>query len=83
MTITVQFHGTQLETAALQNAIANNCGCEYGVMGVRTSTCRPHEMLVSDQRALDGLVFERRRFAIRFPEAGKRVIRATEAPHAQ
>jgi len=29
-------------------------------MGVRTSTCEPHNMLIEDQRALDGLVWMRR-----------------------
>jgi hypothetical protein len=28
--------------------------------GVRLSTCAPHEMLSSDQRAIDGLLFARR-----------------------
>lgn len=55
------WHGTQEESAALVNAIARNCNCQFGLMGVRTSTCPPHHMLIEDQRALDGLLFMRRR----------------------
>ena len=54
------FYGTQEETIALVNAIARNCGCSFGLMGVRTSTCVPHEMLVNDQRALNGLLWMHR-----------------------
>lgn len=62
----IVFHGTRAETDALLLAIAHNCECRFnGVMGARTSTCGPHEMLAHDQRALDGLVFERRRLADR------------------
>jgi len=54
------FHGDLEEQTALVNAIARNCGCEYAGMGARTSTCPPHNMLLNDQRALDGLVWMRR-----------------------
>jgi len=54
------FHGDLEESTALVNAIARNCGCVYAGMGVRTSTCAPHNMLIGDQRALDGLVWMRR-----------------------
>ncbi len=74
MATTPIFHGSQQETVDLLGAIARNCGCRYGVMGVKTSTCAPHSMMVSDQRALDGLVFERRRLASKFPGAGLRRI---------
>lgn len=57
---TVHWHGTAAESAALVAAITHNCTCEFKV-GVRQSTCPPHEMMVSDQRAMDGLVFMRRR----------------------
>lgn len=51
-----EFHGNSDENADLINAIARNCDCTYGLMGVRTSTCGGHMMLLMDQRALDGLL---------------------------
>lgn len=55
------WHGTQAESRALLQAIARNCGCEYGLMGMRRrSTCGAHRMLTEEQRALDGLLFARR-----------------------
>jgi hypothetical protein len=59
MVVGAVFHGNQAEAADLVNAIARNCCCQYGLMGVRTSTCPPHQMLIEDQRALDGLLFVR------------------------
>jgi hypothetical protein len=53
------WHGTQQESFDLVNAIARNCECEFGLMGVRLATCAPHRMLTDDQRALDGLLFAR------------------------
>ncbi len=60
MSTEITWHGTQQESFELVNAIARNCGCEYGLMGVRLSTCSSHQMLSEDQRALDGLLFVRR-----------------------
>jgi hypothetical protein len=54
------WNGTRIESQDLVSAIARNCVCEYGLRGVRTHTCSPHQMLAEDQRALDGLVFVRR-----------------------
>jgi hypothetical protein len=54
------WNGTQEESFALVNAIARNCVCEFGLMGMRLSTCAPHRMLTEDQRALNGLLFVRR-----------------------
>ena len=54
------WNGTLIESQDLVSAIARNCVCEYGLRGVRTRTCSPHQMLAEDQRALDGLVFVRR-----------------------
>jgi hypothetical protein len=59
MTVQVAFHGTRQEGFDLVNAIARYCTCSFGLMGVRTATCEPHQML-SDQRVLDGLLFCRR-----------------------
>jgi hypothetical protein len=56
----VVWHGTQQESFDLVNAIARNCTCEFGLMGVRIATCAPHRMLTEDQRALNGLLFARR-----------------------
>jgi hypothetical protein len=60
MTVQVVWHGTQQESFDLVNAIARNCTCEFGLMGVRLATCAPHRMLTDDQRALNGLLFARR-----------------------
>jgi hypothetical protein len=59
MTSEVLWHGTQQDAFELANAIGRNCTCEFGMMGVRLSTCSAHRMLVEDQRALDGLLFVR------------------------
>jgi len=56
----VIWHGTQKDSNDLVNAIAHNCACEFGLMGVRMATCGPHAMLIEDQRALNGLLFARR-----------------------
>ena len=60
MSAQVVWHGTQQESFDLVNAIARNCTCEFGLMGVRLATCAPHRMLTEDQRALNGLLFARR-----------------------
>jgi hypothetical protein len=60
MALQVVWHGTQQESFDLVNAIARNCTCEFGLMGVRLATCAPHRMLTDDQRALNGLLFARR-----------------------
>ena len=60
MATQVVWHGSQQESFDLVNAIARNCTCEFGLMGVRLATCGPHRMLTEDQRALNGLLFARR-----------------------
>jgi hypothetical protein len=60
MVTNISWHGTQEESLALLAAIAHNCTCEFGLMGVRSSLCGPHQMLRQDQRALNGLLFSRR-----------------------
>ena len=57
---TVIWHGTLNERRDLSRAVHHNCTCEFGLMGVRLSTCASHHMLNEDQRALDGLLFGRR-----------------------
>ena len=54
------WNGTQQESFDLVNAVARNCDCQFGMMGVRLTTCAPHRMLMEDQRALNGLLFVRR-----------------------
>lgn len=56
----VVWHGTKEESLDLVNAVAHNCGCEFGFMGIRLSTCPPHKLLAEDQRWLDAVLFERR-----------------------
>src|SRR5262249_1288707 len=60
MSLVVFWHGTPQEALELVHAVGANCGCECGMMGVRTSVCEAHKMLTGDQRALDGLIFVRR-----------------------
>jgi hypothetical protein len=56
-----EWHGTQTEGFALQEALRAWCNCEFNPNdGMRTSTCAGHKMFAEDQRALDGLVFARR-----------------------
>lgn len=60
MVETATWHGTQQESMELVNAVARYCACEYGMYGIRTVLCGGHEMLLKDQRALNGLLFVRR-----------------------
>ena len=59
MVTTLRWSGTHQDSLDLANAIARNCSCEFGLMGVRLTTCVPHRMLTDDQRVLDGLLFGR------------------------
>jgi hypothetical protein len=60
MATSVIWHGTQDEALELLQALCRNCSCVITAEGVRLSTCEPHAMLSSDQRAVDGLLFARR-----------------------
>jgi hypothetical protein len=60
MASSVHWHGTQTEALELLQALGHNCSCVVTAQGVRLTTCAPHEMLTSDQRAIDGLLFARR-----------------------
>ena len=60
MASSVLWHGTHTEALELLQALSRNCSCTITAQGVRLSTCAPHEMLLSDQRAIDGLLFARR-----------------------
>ena len=60
MASNVLWHGTQTEALELLQALSRNCSCVVTAAGVRITMCVPHEMLASDQRAVDGLLFARR-----------------------
>ena len=60
MATMVVWQGTTSERDDLLNAIARNCDCKYGLMGVRVATCAPHTALVEDQHWLNHMVFARR-----------------------
>jgi hypothetical protein len=60
MATSVSWHGTQVETFALLEALNRNCSCVVTREGIRVSTCAPHQMLIKDQRAMNGLLFARR-----------------------
>jgi hypothetical protein len=60
MATRVQWHGTRTEGLELAQALSHYCSCEFSGPGPRVSVCAPHEMLCSDQRAIDGLLFSRR-----------------------
>lgn len=48
----------------LQAAVRRNCACEFdSATHELTKTCAPCSMLVTDQRALNGLLFLRRKQA--------------------
>lgn len=57
------FNGTDTEKSDLITALQHNCGCAFGPFGMRMSTCAAHVMLITDQRALNGLIDGRRRSA--------------------
>ena len=60
MASSVIWHGTQTEALELLQALSHNCSCVVTAEGVRLTTCAPHDMLTSEQRAVDGLLFARR-----------------------
>ena len=60
MPTSVLWHGSQTEALELLQALSRNCSCVVTAEGVRLSTCAPHQMLSTDQRAIDGLLFARR-----------------------
>jgi hypothetical protein len=56
----IVFHGDRDEAAALDRALARDCCCTFDEEGRRLTTCPPHLMLTTDQRALNGLLWMRR-----------------------
>jgi hypothetical protein len=58
--MTASWPGTPQENLDLMRAVTRNCACEFGLMGMRLTSCPAHQMLAEDQRALNGLLFGRR-----------------------
>lgn len=56
MATQVFWHGTDQEKYDLLTALAHSCECIVDGDGPQ-ETCAAHKMLLTDQRALDGLVF--------------------------
>jgi hypothetical protein len=54
------WHGTQTESQELIGAITRYCVCPPTAADGASLECAPHRMLLTDQRALNGLVFARR-----------------------
>src|SRR3979411_2966520 len=61
MATSVLWHGTQTEALELLQALSRNCSCVVTAEGVRLSTCAPHGMLSTHQRASAGRLFVPRR----------------------
>jgi hypothetical protein len=60
ITTDAAWRGTHEERLDILYAIAHNCECEVDDMGAQLEACASHRMLISGQRALDGLLFARR-----------------------
>ena len=56
----VGWHGTRAEGLELVAALDCHCSCGFTPQGLRVTVCASHQLLLSDQRALDGLLFSRR-----------------------
>ena len=54
------WHGTLMEQLELLAAVQHNCECRYDAMHQRVARCAGHSMLALDQRALNGLLWNRR-----------------------
>ena len=79
MATRMQWHGTPTEGLELAQALSRYCSCVSTAQGERVSVCAPHEMLCSDQRAIDGLLFSRRIAARLRDEEFRPYAAATEA----
>jgi hypothetical protein len=55
----VMWNGTLHEQLDLMAAVQHNCECTFDDTGKPLSTCSGHTMLTQDQRALDGLLWNR------------------------
>jgi len=59
MPTTACWHGTATEHVDLTRALTRHCACAFHAQSRELSMCAGHEMLRSDQRAIDGLLFSR------------------------
>lgn len=55
----IKWNGTQEEKDDLLAAVQRHCACGYNDDGFLTDSCAAHQMLVTDQRALNGLLWNR------------------------
>lgn len=55
----ITWNGTTDEALALLHALSAHCACRVE-SGRTVAPCASHQMLVRDQRAVDGLLFMRR-----------------------
>jgi hypothetical protein len=53
------WHGSSTDAAHLLSALASNCTCALDDRGARLKICPAHSLVLTDQRALDGLLFGR------------------------
>jgi hypothetical protein len=66
----IMWKGTLIEQLELVAAVERNCECEFDTVGVRLGACPSHTMLIRDQRALNGLLWNRRLAKQRLAEEG-------------
>jgi hypothetical protein len=59
MATTTCWHGTATEHLELTRAVTRHCACAFHTQSRQLFLCAGHEMLHSDQRAIDGLLFSR------------------------
>jgi hypothetical protein len=55
----VVWNGSLRELLDLMAAVQHNCDCVFGATDVRLTPCSSHTMLARDQRAVDGLLWNR------------------------
>jgi hypothetical protein len=58
-TSNVVWHGTLIEQLDLLAAVQHNCDCRYHALPQSITACASHIMLAEDQRALNGLLWNR------------------------
>ena len=66
----ITWNGTLVEQLELLTAVEHNCTCSFDGSGVRVRFCSAHIMLRSDQRALNGLLWDRHLAKRRLAEEG-------------
>ncbi|HEX8969685.1 MAG TPA: hypothetical protein VF937_17510 [Chloroflexota bacterium] len=66
----ITWNGTLIEQLELVAAIGRNCECTFDNLHKRLHACPAHTMLMRDQRALNGLLWNRRLAKQRLAEEG-------------